>query len=268
MTEFALAPANPTVKPIANVAAMLEAGELHAYRVRSNGTMRHVSLYRLGSTERETAEWISDRVEFDGASVHAVARELHSSTATVRRYLEGLELTEEIEAGEWNGIWTAYSDTSEALTEASDQPVDTAEDIFDLLDNAPTVADLIEADRAGTDVAPRPARRTRTPKLTETELLTRNQARFTRKPVETAEVPGSQCEPVSTTADELAATLEASLTHTSEAEMLADERVVLAKPAPTGAALAVCFCGDQGAHAPGTEGCKHVAIPRRTRSHG
>ena len=279
MTEFALAPANATVRLIADVAAMLEAGELHAYRVRGNGTMRHVSLYPVGSTLRETAEWISDRIDMDGASVQAVAREIHSSTATVRRYIEGLELTEEIEAGEWNGIWTAYGETSEALTEASDQPVDQVEEILDQLAGmgkpADQVLEELEATKAAQAV-PRPARRTRTPKLTDGELVARNQARFTRKPVEDAEVPGSQCEPVGTTADELEATLADSAKRLAEVtenlrKVDAPEPERTARAAlrlPQEAGLAVCFCGDQGAHAPGSNGCKHVAIPRRARSHG
>jgi len=108
MTTYVLEPATATTPLRVDVAAMLAAGELRAYRLRDNGTMRRLSLYPLGSTDREAAEWISDRVEMDGASVQAVARELHISTPTVRRFLESLELTEEIEAGEWNGIWTSY----------------------------------------------------------------------------------------------------------------------------------------------------------------
>jgi len=107
MTEFALSPAtkwDASTSPYRSPRVMLEQGELTAYRVRGNGTMRHVSLYPADSTEREVAEFISDRVDMDGASVNAVARELHISTATVRRYLEGLELTEEIEAGDWDGL--------------------------------------------------------------------------------------------------------------------------------------------------------------------
>lgn len=108
MTEFALSPStkwDATSSPYRSPRVMLEAGELAAYRVRGNGTMRHVSLYPVHSTERETAEFISDRIDVDGASVQAVARELHVSTATVRRYLEGLELTEEIEADEWEDLY-------------------------------------------------------------------------------------------------------------------------------------------------------------------
>jgi len=84
--------------------AMLEAGHLAAYTVRANGTTRHLELAPLGSTRRDTAEWISEQLA-DGRSVAQVARDLHVSNATVRRYLLSLELTEEIEAGEWDEFW-------------------------------------------------------------------------------------------------------------------------------------------------------------------
>jgi hypothetical protein len=120
MTTFVLMPATPATKLIADVNAMMVAGELKAYRLRTNGTVRRMSLLPLDSTERETAEYVSDRIDMDGASVQAVARELHVSTAAVRRILLNLELTAEIEAGEWNGIWTAYdSETVEATEEQS-----------------------------------------------------------------------------------------------------------------------------------------------------
>lgn len=247
MTSYALAPANATVKLISNVAAMLDAGELHAYRVRENGTMRRLALLPLGSTERETAEWISDAVDMDGRSVQSVSRELHVSTPTVRRFIESLELTEEIEAGEWDGIWTAYD--SAASTDA-------VEEIVDLLDNAPTVADLINANSAGTDVAPRPARSGKT----DAELLAQNQARFAPKTAAAPTVAGDACEPEGTTADELAATLEASV------DAVTSGGWTMAAKGRSGGTVS-CFCGDQGVHAPGAPGCAHVAIPRRTRSH-
>ena len=85
----------------------LQAGGLAAYSLRSNGTERHWELVPLGTERRDTAEWIFDQVEEEGRSVEAVARELHVSNATVRRFLAVLELTEEIEAGEWDDIWAA-----------------------------------------------------------------------------------------------------------------------------------------------------------------
>lgn len=115
MTDFAISPANANVVVREDLAAMLAANELRAYRVRSNGTMRHMALYPLGSTGRDTAEWVSEQLN-DGLSVARVARELHVSTAAVRRILLSLELTEDIEAGEYDGLLTGtglYADSVE-----------------------------------------------------------------------------------------------------------------------------------------------------------
>lgn len=237
MTEYALAPTaawDAATSAYRTPRVMLEVGQLQAYRVRANGTMRHLALYPLGSTERDTAEWISDAVDFDGRSVDAVARELHVSTATVRRYLEGLELTEEVESNEWDGLTFGTDgepvfDT--AFTEEDQEAeVSTTDEIMNMLDNPPTVADLIEADWADTAQAAKDA-----------ALLARNQARFTK-------TAGSDCEPTGTTSDELAKTLTDSV-------------------AAAGAAVAVCFCNELGQHAPGAAGCKHPAVARKVRSH-
>lgn len=82
---------------------MLRNGDLAAYSLRGNGTLRHLELVPVGSDRREVAEWIYDQVE-DGMAIKAVARELHASLATVRRYLMALELTEQVEAGEWDDL--------------------------------------------------------------------------------------------------------------------------------------------------------------------
>jgi hypothetical protein len=258
MTEYALAPNAKLTSdsPYRTPRVMLEQGLLVAYRVRGNGTMRHLELYPLGSTTREAAEWISDAIEVDGRSVASVARELHVSTPTIRRYIEGLELTEEIEAGEWdelsfdsagNPVWVTVSEEEEVGVEA------------EITEEAPTPA-------------PKPTpvrtRRTRAPRSVAEVVKSQGLPWPTdeeRAAVLADTVPGAQCEPVGTPAEEVEATLAASLRHTTEAELSGVERQALAKGAP----LAVCFCGDLGQHAPGAAGCKNSpAIPRRVRSHG
>lgn len=108
MTTFILAPAARVTadQVLASPAAMLDAGLLVAYSERANGTTRRLELCPVGSTRRDTAEWVSERLD-DGASVRQVANELHVSTSVVRRFLLALELTEEIEAGEWDDVWAA-----------------------------------------------------------------------------------------------------------------------------------------------------------------
>lgn len=175
MTEYAVEPATPSTVLREDLAAMLAANELRAYRVRSNGTLRRVDLYPLGSTGRATAEWVSDRVDMDGASVQAVARELHVSVPTVRRYLESLELTEEIEDGEWDGIWTAY-----AATETDEPASDQVEEIFDQLAGMGKPADQVLAELEATKAAQAQAEK-------DAAILARNRASFTSTPQPTAE---------------------------------------------------------------------------------
>lgn len=117
MTTYILAATRNAT--LASAADMLAAGHLTAYTERANGTTRHLDLAPLGSTRRDTAEWISERLE-DGATVAAVARELHVSVPTVRRIIMSLELTEEIEAGEWDQVWAETNELPYA------EPADTA----------------------------------------------------------------------------------------------------------------------------------------------
>ena len=117
MTMFILAPAAHTAADavVADPKAMLDAGLLVAYSERSNGTTRRLELCPVGSTRRDTAEWISERLD-DGVTLKTVAWELHVSVPTVRRFIMALELTEEIEAGEWDDVW--------ATTQGFAAPVD------------------------------------------------------------------------------------------------------------------------------------------------
>lgn len=122
MSEFLLAPRSELTPARENLRDMLDANELVAYRVRANGTARLIKLLPVASLDREVAEWIYDQVE-DGRSIRAVARDIHASTATVRRFLLALELTEEVEAGEWDAHWAdangfAYEEPADELTTA------------------------------------------------------------------------------------------------------------------------------------------------------
>lgn len=124
MTTFILAPAARTAadQVVADPKAMLDAGLLVAYSERGNGTTRRLDLCPVGSTRRDTAEWVSERLE-DGATVRQVARELHVSVATVRRFIMALELTEEIEAGEWDDVWAATQGFDQVIDpEIEDRP--------------------------------------------------------------------------------------------------------------------------------------------------
>lgn len=106
---------------MADPKVMLESNELTAYTQRANGTERHLELAPVGSTRRETCEWVSERL-FDGATVAQVARELHVSVPTVRRYLLALEITEAIEAGEYDDVW-AEANGFAVAADQDDAPV-------------------------------------------------------------------------------------------------------------------------------------------------
>jgi len=125
MTTFVLSPTSAftAASPYRSPRVMLEQDLLAAYTQRDNGTLRHLELAPLGSPRRDTAEWVSEQVG-DGMAVKAIAREMHVSVATVRRYLLSLELTEQIEADEWEDlgfdaegepVWVAMPVTEEDL---------------------------------------------------------------------------------------------------------------------------------------------------------
>lgn len=115
MTTFILCPTASwpaTTSPYRTPRVMLEQGMVRAYTEREDGTTRHLDLAPLGSTRRDTAEWINEQME-DGMSVKALSRDLHISVATVRRFLLSLELTEEIEAGDWDAL--TFTETGEPV---------------------------------------------------------------------------------------------------------------------------------------------------------
>lgn len=260
MTEYALAPNrkwDPT-SPYRSPRVMLEQGQLRAYRVRGNGTMRHLELYPLGSTLREAAEWISDQVDIDGRTVQAVARELNVSVPTIRRYLEGLTLTEEIEEGDWDDLH--FDSAGEPIWEMNwveeevpaDDPEGNPGEVTAATPNTlPTPQrNQAQVEKDAALLARNRARATSTPQPTDEERAAVLAATQAEQAAREAQVPGAQCEPVGTTADELEPALAASVAQAR------------------GEALAMCFCGDQGAHAPGVTGCKNQPVARRPRSHG
>lgn len=86
--------------------AVLE-GQVKFYRVRENGTTRHVPVLTGG--DREMAEGIrSDRAA--GKPVHTIAAERHISVATVRRFLQELDLTERVEGLNRTGVIRVFKE--------------------------------------------------------------------------------------------------------------------------------------------------------------
>lgn len=69
------------------------------YRVRRDGSLRHVPTLENTPDTRRLAEVIRALRETD--ALRQVAEDLMMSTSTARRLLQSLEITEEIENGEW-----------------------------------------------------------------------------------------------------------------------------------------------------------------------
>jgi hypothetical protein len=69
------------------------------YRVRRDGSLRHVPTLENEPNTRRLAELV--RALSDTTPLRQVAEDLLMSTSTARRLLQSLEITEEIENGEW-----------------------------------------------------------------------------------------------------------------------------------------------------------------------
>jgi hypothetical protein len=78
-------------------------GTVKFYRERGNGTTRHIAFLADGTTDREVAEWAADQRE-QGVTMRTLSREMHLSVPTIRRMLNALLLTEEVEEYEAEDI--------------------------------------------------------------------------------------------------------------------------------------------------------------------
>lgn len=88
-----------TITPTTTVetlAAEAAEGSVKFHRERGNGTTRRVQYLADGTAERETAEWITVQ-RSEGRTMKAIAAEMHVSVPTVRRMINALLLTWEVE---------------------------------------------------------------------------------------------------------------------------------------------------------------------------
>ena len=79
-----------------NLIEHLTNGVAKIYKERENGTYRRVHFLADGTKDREHAEWVALQRE-EGVSMKAIAAELHVSVSAVRRMLNDLALTEDLE---------------------------------------------------------------------------------------------------------------------------------------------------------------------------
>jgi hypothetical protein len=80
----------------ANFAEAVETGRVRFYRVRANGSTRHVPFLPEGSEQRMLAEWIVEQRD-EGRTMKSIATEALLSVPSVRRLINSLLLTEEVE---------------------------------------------------------------------------------------------------------------------------------------------------------------------------
>lgn len=96
------APVAPQPKTLKEAASL---GVVKLVRKRKNGTLRSLPYLAPGSPQRKDAEAVVAR-RAKGETINAIAEDLKTSIATVRRMEGNLELAREIEAGEHANKWT------------------------------------------------------------------------------------------------------------------------------------------------------------------
>lgn len=104
-------------------------GKVKFYRVRSNGTTRHVPFFAEGSKEREEGEWVLEQRE-EGRTMQDIASELHLSVPSVRRMINSALLADEVDEYDEEDIVAllqeAHAEDTEATAETQ-APAETTE---------------------------------------------------------------------------------------------------------------------------------------------
>lgn len=125
MTAIAVAATTDTTA--ATLIADLTSGAAKIFKQRDNGTFRRVHFLADGTEAREHAEWVAAQRE-DGRSMKDIAAEINLSVSAVRRMLNDLALTEELEDMDGEDLAelilgseedTTDEPTTEAATEAA-----------------------------------------------------------------------------------------------------------------------------------------------------
>ncbi len=103
--EAKAAPKTKASKPDpTNLIEALTSKQATLIKVRGNGTRRSLPYYAKGSDYRATAEKAA-AMKADGKTVEAIAEDLKVSLPTARRFLTGLVLAQEVEAGKYDPAW-------------------------------------------------------------------------------------------------------------------------------------------------------------------
>lgn len=94
-------PAKPEPKTLVEA---LTTGQASLVKIRANGTVRSLPYYAKGSEVRDTAMTVDSR-RTAGDTIDRIAEDMKVSVATVRRYVTGLALAREVEAGKHDAAW-------------------------------------------------------------------------------------------------------------------------------------------------------------------
>lgn len=97
---------------VANFREELAKGNVQFYRVRGNGTTRHIPVFVEGTKEFEVAEYVAEQRE-EGATMKALAAELHMSVPSVRRLINSYLLSDEVAGYEQEDIEELLADAAE-----------------------------------------------------------------------------------------------------------------------------------------------------------
>lgn len=100
-------------------------GKVTFHAERGNGTFRRVHFLAEGTTARETAEWVLAQRDA-GRTMRAIATEMHVSIPSVRRIINDLLLTHEVEAMDAEELADLLTGAAEA--EASGEEIHFVED--------------------------------------------------------------------------------------------------------------------------------------------
>lgn len=96
--------AKPAKVEPTNLVEALTTKQAVLIKVRGNGTRRSLPYYAKGSDYRATAEKAA-AMKSDGKTLEAIAQDLKVSLPTARRFLTGLVLAHEVEAGKYDSAW-------------------------------------------------------------------------------------------------------------------------------------------------------------------
>lgn len=97
---------------VANFRESVANGNVQFYKVRGNGTTRHIPVFAEGTKEFEAAEQVMEWRE-DGRDMKTIAAELHMSVPSVRRLINSYLLSDEVAEYDEEDIAEILADAQE-----------------------------------------------------------------------------------------------------------------------------------------------------------